>query len=181
MQVPDAAKTSPDVSWLFGEATCFLQGAGSREQTAPVPRLQAIRGWGEQAEQHKVDSSSYPLPLNFSLPAGCRYQKGGCLGARRITSRFSKKPPGTWEEVPGEQHLPRKALFAPRESASPSSCSSGFKARMARNTVRCLQAADKLPKLLSGGQKHPCPAQSSRTSSLTCDAASHHHSASPCR
>lgn len=52
VQVPDATKRSPDISRLFGEEMCFLRGSSSQEQTAPVPCLQAIRGWDERAEQH---------------------------------------------------------------------------------------------------------------------------------
>jgi len=75
VRVPDAAERSPDIGWPFGEATCFLQGGGSPEQTASVPCLQAIRGWEERAEHYKADSSSHPLPLEFFpflLSAGMR-------------------------------------------------------------------------------------------------------------
>lgn len=181
MQVPDAAERSPDVGWLFGEATCFLQGGGSQEQTAPVQCLQAIRGWGERAEQHKADSSSYPVSLGFFPSCYVQVSEGRVPGCPQDHQPLQQEAPrhagrGTWGAAPSTQ-----TFICTQGSASPSSSSSRFEARMTRNGTRCLQAPDKLPKLLSGGQNHPCPVQSSKTSSLTCDTASQHRSASPHR
>lgn len=45
VQAPAAAQRSLDSGWLFREATCFLQGGGSQEQTVLVTSLQAVSGW----------------------------------------------------------------------------------------------------------------------------------------
>lgn len=106
VRVPDVAGEGPQTSvGSSGKRRVSFGVAAPRNRRRRCHVFKQLRGWGEQEEQCKADSSSYPPPLISSLPAGCRYQKGGRLDARRIISCLSKKPQGTWEEAPGEQRL----------------------------------------------------------------------------
>lgn len=70
-----------------------------------------------------------------------------------------------------------RSFVCTQRSTSPSSSSSGFEAKTKIRACRLPTSCQSCSQV--GKNIHPCPVQSSRTSSLTCDAASQHRSASP--
>lgn len=145
-----------------------------RRRCHVLERLEA--GESEQSSTRQIP----PLILClFSFFPSCWVQiSGGRMPGCPEDHRLSQQeaPRHTGRGTRGAEPSTRSFVCTWR-STSPSSGSSGFKAKMTQNGTWCPQAPNKAA--LRWAKKHPCPAQSSRTSSLTCNAASRHCLASP--